>query len=49
MAEVKKAVCAKCGKEFEQSAGRGRPRKFCADCRAPRAKKVVEPTAPPAV
>ena len=46
--DPKKIVCGKCGKEFEQNTGRGRPRKVCKDCRAPRSY-VVAPTAAPVV
>jgi protein-arginine kinase activator protein McsA len=45
--ETKKAICKKCGKEFEQSKGRGRPRAFCKECRPARERKVdVVPVAP---
>ena len=40
MSKPTKTVCAGCGAEFEQAPGRGRPRKFCAACRAKRAVKA---------
>ena len=51
MSKPTKTVCAGCGAEFEQAPGRGRPRKFCAACRAKRAvkAKVVAVEAAPAV
>lgn len=40
MSEPKKSSkCEDCKKTFEQSTGRGRPRKFCKTCRLARVKK----------
>ncbi len=36
MSEKTKVKCVRCGDEFEQNEGRGRPRSYCKKCRPPR-------------
>jgi predicted Zn-ribbon and HTH transcriptional regulator len=52
MADVKTAVCKKCGATFEQNTGRGRPRQLCKVCKppkAPKAKAVITEVIAPVV